>query len=95
MRIEKCGYPGCSICDNDYNEPQDREASVTYTPSAWTKRHDSRWWIFLVTPSGAVVRLLMSYANQKEAETGLQFFGFKLIAEHTVGTLHRRNSVQQ
>jgi hypothetical protein len=58
---------------------------MTYNACAYTKRHDSRWWIFLITPSGAVARLLMSYANQMEAETGIMYLGFKLVAEPATG----------
>ena len=69
---------------------------MTYTPSAYVLRHDDKFWIFLSTPSGAVVRLHTTYANERTAEEAIITLGFRMIPPPTKGrptlTLHRNNT---
>jgi hypothetical protein len=69
---------------------------MTYTPSAYVLRHDGKFWIFMSTPSGAVVRLHTTYVNARTAEEATITLGLRLVPPpsklNPVATLHRGNT---
>ena len=72
------------------------ESKMTHVPTAYVDKYDSRFWIFLPTPSGAICRLYTSYPYKGDAEMAAQFLGFKLIPkpapERPVVTLNRNTT---
>ena len=70
---------------------------MTFTPSIYVDRYDGRYWMFMATPSGAVVRFYTSYPAKGDAEAAAGILGFKLITKPSagpriVGTLMRSNT---
>jgi hypothetical protein len=65
---------------------------MTYSPSLYVDRYDNRYWLFLTTPSGAVVRLYSSYQTHAAAEAAVGILGFRLVAKPVTSTLNRANT---
>ena len=57
---------------------------MTYTPSAYAKRFEGRWWVFITTPSGRIARLLLSFDNEDGALLSIDHYGFQRIAAPTI-----------
>lgn len=70
-------------CGNCYQWHNTMESKMTYTPSIYVDKYDSRFWLFMTTPSGAVVRFYSSYPMKQDAEMAAQFLGFKLVVKPT------------
>jgi hypothetical protein len=64
---------------------------LAYVPTAYAGSYLDKWWIFLRTPSGTVVRLQSYYVTREGAEHAIERLGFKLI-ERPMLTLTRANT---
>ncbi len=52
---------------------------MTYTPTAYTREINQRWWICMVTPSGLTARIVTTYQSKADAERAISIFGFRLV----------------
>ena len=70
---------------------------MTHVPTAYVDKYDSRFWIFLPTPSGAICRLYTSYPAKGDAEMAAAILGFKLVpkpaSDRPVVQMGRGNTV--
>ena len=49
--------------------------------AAFTRDHQRKWWVFIRTPNGTVVRLHTSYETKALAEQAIAIYGYRLLSE--------------
>lgn len=49
------------------------------TKRAYTMCIDKKWWVFIWTPSGLIVRIAIGYPDQPTAEDAIRIWGYRLV----------------
>ena len=49
------------------------------TKRAYTMRIDNKWWVFIWTPSGMIVRINIGYPDEAAAEHAIGVWGYRKV----------------